>query len=277
MPARPCLSRLLYGCLIPLAGCMTAGEKSVFQPLTPVGGIAEGKEKKLPDRESADILLKLAGDLEKNGYLGDAIAKLEMARQLDPKLKLNHKLAVLYDLAGDERRAMTEFEAALKKAPKDADLLNDFGYCHYNRGRWAEAEAKYRAAIAAKPDHARANVNLGLALAQQGKIDEALAAFQKVNRPAEAKSNVAFVLAAQGKKDEARELYREALRMEPALITAREGMRALDKAPAQPSSGVVPASGSHPGQRSLPPAGSGFPREPEPDMSPITLGPRGGD
>ncbi|MBX7104780.1 MAG: tetratricopeptide repeat protein [Gemmataceae bacterium] len=264
--------------LAPTVGCLTPNAaQTAFRPMTSVGGIAEGKEKTLPPKETVEILMTLAADLEKNGFIGDAITNLEKARETDPKLNLNHRLAVLYDQLGEERKALTEFDLALKHAPKDANLLNDYGYCHYNRGRWAEAEAKFRAAVAIKADHPRANTNLGLALAQQGKVDEALAAFQKVSRPAEAKANVAFVLASQGKKAEARAMYQESLRMEPALMVARQGMMALEKPATKPADGVTTAAASAPapGNRPLPPASPTLGiREPEPDNSPIIIDPR---
>jgi Tfp pilus assembly protein PilF len=264
--------------LAPTVGCLTPNAaQTAFRPMTSVGGISEGKEKTLPAKETVEILLTLAADLEKNGFIGDAITNLEKARETDPKLNLNHRLAVLYDQIGNERKALTEFDLALKQTPKNANLLNDYGYCHYNRGRWAEAETKYRAAIAIKPDHPRANTNLGLALAQQGKIEEALAAFQKVSRPAEAKANVAFVLASQGKKSEARAMYQESLRMEPALMVARQGMIALEKPATPPGEGVTTASATNPApaNRPLPPASATLGiREPEPDMSPIIVDPR---
>lgn len=256
--------------LSPLVGCLTPKATDALKPMSMVGGVGEGKEKFLAPTESTPILLELAADLERNGFTPDAITKLEMARQLDPKLRMNHKLAVLYDQVGNERKALAEFEEALKQNPKDADLLNDFGYCHYNRGRWTEAETKYRAALAIKPDHARAQSNLGLTLAQQGRLDEAEAVFQKVVRPAEAKANIAFVLAAQGKKEEARAMYHAALRLESTLVTARQGLLSLDKAKGEPPPEVVKAGAKKP----LPAPSKTFSvKEPEPDMSPVVVGP----
>ena len=98
----------------------------------------------------------------------------------DPGLtQVCRRLAVLYDRQCDYARALPEYEQALKLSPKDADLLNDLGYCHYGRGDWAEAEKCLRRAVALRPDHRRAWVNLGLVLGRQGRWDEAIIEFRR--------------------------------------------------------------------------------------------------
>src|SRR5215831_15396415 len=46
-------------------------------------------------------------------------------------------------------------------------------------GRLVGAEACYRQVLASQPNHAAAHSNLGIALAGQGKLDEAVAAFRQ--------------------------------------------------------------------------------------------------
>lgn len=68
-----------------------------------------------------------------------------------------------------------------------------------------------------------------MALAQQGRDEEALEAFEKAVCPAEARCNLAYVLSGQGKVEEARQKYKEALEIDPALKPARAGLARLDR------------------------------------------------
>ena len=236
------LSRISVLAILLLAGngCLHSKLGDLKLP-TSLGGASkptEGNastvaESELSAKPAATLALTMAEELEKAGKDGDAIAYYEKARSADPATapKAARRLAVLYDRAGDPGKAMTEFRELLKLKPKDADLLNDIGYSHYNRGEWTEAETYFRKAIDHEKAHKRAWINLGMTLAQQGRADESLVAFEKVVTPAEAKSNLAFVLATQGKRDAATELYKQALAADSTMKTAQTALAALEKAP----------------------------------------------
>ena len=73
--------------------------------------------------------------------------------------------------------------AACKKAIR---LKPDYPLAHYTlgialaqQGKLAEAVAAFKEAIRLKPDDLEAHCNLGFALLQQGKFDESLAAFRR--------------------------------------------------------------------------------------------------
>ena len=194
----------------------------------------------LPDRESARVCLRTAQEYEKNRQAAEAARLFEKARELDPKggREAGRRLAVLYDTLGEVGRADAEYDRLLADAPKDADLLNDAGYGRYSRGDWAAAAGLFQRAVKADPGHKRARVNLGLALAQQGKKAEALAAFGAAVRPADAHSNLGFVLAARGDRAGAAAEYREALALDPGHKLARAALEKLDAPPtaARPAS-----------------------------------------
>jgi tetratricopeptide (TPR) repeat protein len=208
----------------PAPAAMTAGP-----------GAASAKQQaaqELAGKPAAALHLAMAVDLDKEKKVADAILYYEKAREQDPSLKekVARRLAVLYDQADDQAKAMAEFQELLKKKPKDPALLNDVGYSYYNRGQWAEAETYLRRAVTADKHFKPAWVNLGMTLAQQGKQAEALDAFGHAVTTAEAHANLAFVLATQGKRDEAVAVYRRALTMEPTLKIAQAAVARLELA-----------------------------------------------
>lgn len=235
---------LLSACL-PLAasGCFKHPGMLLHQDQIDLNssGEAANSESTLPSHESAQLCLTMAQSLERDGKEADALAYYEQARTLDPSLadRTARRLAVLYDRLDMQAKAMTEFQALLKKYPKDASLLNDIGYSYYNRGDWEKAESHLRRAVELAPNNKRAWLNLGLARAQLGQRAEALEAFEQAVSAAEAHANLAFVLAVQGLKDEAVAEYQRALEIEPALPVAREALAKLE-APSESTPGLLP-------------------------------------
>jgi Tfp pilus assembly protein PilF len=248
------IALLIAALSLSASGCLTAGgggvpawlaarTDSAPGPSGPTGpaSSAPAKETELAANESAALALAMAEGLEKDGKDADAAACYERARQLDPAAgdRAAHRLAILYDRNDEQAKAMAEFTSLLKKRPRDAALLCDVGYSHYNRGRWAEAEAHLRKAVAADRTSKRAWNNLGLALAMQGKEREAVAAFEKAVTPAEAQANLGFCLTVQGKRDDAKAAYRRALTLEPALHSAQAALARLDAPPTAPGVGLT--------------------------------------
>jgi tetratricopeptide (TPR) repeat protein len=181
------------------------------------------------------LCIRTAQHYEKDGRVEDAIKLYEKARTTDPATanQAGRRLAVLYDKFGDFTKSTAEYEAQLQLAPNDAELLTDFGYSHYCRGDWTNAEATLKRAVQIDPKQKRAWVNLGLAQAQQSKWDESFHSFSNAVRPADAQSNIAFVMASQGRNAEAKERYRAALSLDPSHKVAQAGLRTLEKPPAK--------------------------------------------
>src|SRR5262249_30063891 len=135
--------------------------------------------------------------------------------------QVTRRLAVLYDRQGDFVHALADYRVALQRAPRDADLLNDLGYCHYERGNWPEAEKALRDALKIDGEHKRAWGNLGLVLGQQERYQESYEAFAKVVSPGEAYANVGILQAQMGRSAEARASLRQALALAPDLKAAQ--------------------------------------------------------
>lgn len=220
----------LTGCKLPQAapGMLAESKQALL-----IGPEAAGKAPPpvdLSNKESGRLCLRTAQEFEKSGQLDDAIGLYERARSLDSALAppIGRRLAVLYDQVGNFAKSSVEYDALLKTSPKDADLLNDYGYSYYCRGDWTGAESYLSRAIQADPKHKRAYINLGLALAQQEKWEEAFQAFCKAVRPADAHCNLAFVLSAKGQTDQAKEQYRKALALDPGLRLAQLALGRLE-------------------------------------------------
>lgn len=182
----------------------------------------------LPATESARACKQVGENLAAQGHAEQAVGQLLQAREHDPKLDVSPSLARLYARLNKDKLALDEFTRAAETNPKDADLWNDFGYYHYQRGNWPAAAECLHKAVAVNPKHERAWINLGLARGQMNKFPEAIEAFEKAVRPAEARCNLAFVLMTQSKYDQAKDLYREALRLDPGLTIARSALARLD-------------------------------------------------
>lgn len=210
--------------LVPQLGCVSFPFRSAASP-EPEEPVAL----ELPPTQAAEVCLATARELEKTGNEPEAIQQYEKARHNNPKLtQVSRRLAVLYDRQCNYERALAEYRLALQLTPKDADLLNDVGYCHYERGDAVQAERCLRQAVALQPDNKRAWINLGLALGAQGHYPESYDAFARALSPGEARANVGILQAQQGKREEARESLRQALELCPELRSARAVLTRLD-------------------------------------------------
>jgi protein O-mannosyl-transferase len=101
----------------------------------------------------------------------------------------------------------------------------NLGHELFASGRLDEAVAYYQKALEADPDNAQLHNNLGNALREKGRAAEALAEYEKAVRlnpaGAEAQFNLGKALSLQGRTKEAVYRFNEALRIEPGLLRAR--------------------------------------------------------
>ncbi len=185
----------------------------------------------LDAEETAELCLTAARQFEQGGRCAEAVAQYERVLQHRPAAPgVQHRLAVLYDRLEEHERASRSFHRALAEAPTDGRLWNDYGFYHYQRGRWQDAEQAYRKSCELTPKLERNRVNLGLALAQQGRVDEAFAEFRRVLSPAAAHSNLGMVLAQQGNMVAAQAAFEQALACEPGLPQPRAARQTIQAA-----------------------------------------------
>jgi tetratricopeptide (TPR) repeat protein len=97
---------------------------------------------------------------------------------------------------------------------------NNLGDALDQKGRVDEAISHFQKALEIKPDYASACNNLGHALRQKGRVDEAIADYQKALeiKPdyAEAHNNLGNALLQKGRVDEAIDHFQKALQLKPA-------------------------------------------------------------
>jgi protein O-mannosyl-transferase len=105
---------------------------------------------------------------------------------------------------------------------------NNLGVILADQGKLDEAIAHYSEALRIKPNYADAHNNLGVALDDQGKTDQAIAQYSEALRIrpdyANAHINLGIALASQGNLDEAISHFTEALRIEPDSAKAHNDL-----------------------------------------------------
>lgn len=94
-------------------------------------------------------------------------------------LKALTQQAISLHQSGQPAAAIPLYEQILAARPSLTALRSNLGAAYSATGRFADAEAQFRQALAASPDP-RIQLNLGLALYKQNRIPEAAAEFQQV-------------------------------------------------------------------------------------------------
>ena len=153
-----------------------------------------------------------------------------------------HRMGVVSTQLNDHTTASKYFEHARKLDPNNASLLTDMGYSAIMQQDYSRAEGLLTAAVKLRPENTRAVNNLALALGHQGRFDESLATFRKINSESNALSNLAYVHIQRGEQPQALECYRRALSLEPNNKSLASQLAQLEtqvsngaSAPAQPA------------------------------------------
>jgi Flp pilus assembly protein TadD len=118
-------------------------------------------------------------------------------------------------------------------AESDAKPFLDAGETHLHAGEYAAAERAFRDAVAAVPDSPLAHSKLGVALAQQGHLDQAITEFSRAValHPgyAPAYSNLGNAYRQKGMTAEAVAAYERAVALDPDYWIAHQNLGALYK------------------------------------------------
>ncbi len=136
-------------------------------------------------RHTGDVWINyiLAECLERLARREEAIRYYIAAKSLRPETA--HSLAHALTQKGETDEAIAVFEDLVRLRPKDGRHLACLGIALKSRGRTEEAKrvlnsatSALRASVLLKPDLPNAHFELGFALHEQGKLDEAIVEYQ---------------------------------------------------------------------------------------------------
>jgi tetratricopeptide (TPR) repeat protein len=127
-------------------------------------------------------------------------------------------MGVAADVRRDLGTARRCYEEAVRRDSRLADAQFNLGTVYTRLKDALRAETCYEAAVTARADHDKARVNLGISLADRGKMKEALHQFTMAEAlnplNAEAFANHAAVLQRAGRQEEAVAMLRQAAKLE---------------------------------------------------------------
>ena len=113
------------------------------------------------------------------GRYDEAIAAFKKVTELQPDNFMGfQQLGTAYHAAGQTELALENYQRATTIRPSAAALSN-IGTLHYGRREFAKAADAYRAAIELRPNSATTHRNLGDALTQLSRLQEARAAYRR--------------------------------------------------------------------------------------------------
>ncbi len=123
---------------------------------------------------------------------------------------------------------VTLWQDCADKSPNKARPHYNLAYALAEEGKISQAVEQYRNVIRIEPDHVKAHTNLGLALFNQGKDFEAIEHYKRAIKIdpdlPEAYNSMGNALFGQGKYKKAIESYKEALRIKPDYFQAHNNM-----------------------------------------------------
>lgn len=179
-----------------------------------------------------DLHILLAEAYERQKKLTEALGEYELAALLNPTAVT--PLAA----AAEVRLALGDLPGARKAVDAAARLEGDSFEAAFVTGRVLEAEGQataaleaYQKAVALNGANPRARLQLSALASRMGRIDIAEAQMRALLQMQYQPSRTHFALGRlaqmRGANAEAAEHYREALRLEPGLVMAQEGLRSL--------------------------------------------------
>ena len=133
--------------------------------------------------------------------------------------------------SGHPQTAVALYTEALQTDRRNAQLMLQLGFAHFEMGQWNEAERCYRAALRLEPRLPRGHYNLGILLQQKREHAAACRAFEAalIHQPQfpEALNNLANTLSAMGEFARAEKCYRDAIALRQAFFQAHQGLGVL--------------------------------------------------
>ncbi|NWL75559.1 Tfp pilus assembly protein PilF [Pseudomonas taiwanensis] len=174
----------------------------------------------LRDHQKAEeFLLRAVGEDQRRLGSSPTVSFTDAAKlKVDSKspVRVYNGLGVLADLREDFAVAEGFYRLAMRIEPRSPMVQNSLGYSYYLAGHWDQAERAYKQGISYEPAYHPLWRNYGLLLARAGRYEEAISAFEQVEKRAEASNDVGYICLVEGKLDEAEQFFRSAIDQSPA-------------------------------------------------------------
>lgn len=163
----------------------------------------------------------------------DGIRRDKLVADPERAAKARIALAAEFLRQGNLDQAQQSAEKALEAEPRSAEAHNIMALIFQTEGsarNLAQAEAYFKRALALGRDSPQINNNYGAFLYQQGRYQEAYSYLNRAattlgyDNRAGALENQGMTLIKLGQPDQAEQSFQQALRIEPALLLARQGM-----------------------------------------------------
>jgi tetratricopeptide (TPR) repeat protein len=205
-----------------------------------------------PVEVGADLYFQAAKVYQSQNNIPGAISHYQKALEKsprDPMILVN--FGRLYDGQGDLRSAEVLYQQALQAAPDNCAVLNSLGICYAKQGNLDTALSYIYRATQLQPQNTRYRNNMANVLTDAGRINEAYAQLVTVHGEAGAHYNLGYMLSHQGKKVEARRELELALQANPNMEQARTMLNSL-----VPAATPAPSFGANidiPGQYTVSP------------------------
>jgi tetratricopeptide (TPR) repeat protein len=179
---------------------------------------------------NVELLNALGFALFQQGKSREAVAALEKALAADPRhVKGHNNLALASIDLGELELAEAHYRESLAIQPQAA-IYNDLGFVLERQGLTEEAVEQYRKSLELDPDSASANYNLGAHLARRGDYAAAERHFRvahEVKPSTQTYTGLGFALAQQGRLDEAIASLNGAIEADPKNAAAYDRLGTL--------------------------------------------------
>lgn len=197
---------------------------------------ATGKLRRLIElnHRAYDLHQLLGRAYEQQGKLTEALGEYEMAALLNPHTAAPLLSAAEIDLARqDAASARRRLEAATRVEPQSFDVALVTGRVLEQEGRLADALSAYEQGAGLNPASVRPRTLIAALATRIGDYDRAESQLRHLlamdYQPSRTRFALGRVAELRGSTDEAVRQYQEALRIEPGLAMAEEGLRRLGR------------------------------------------------
>lgn len=198
------------------------GLRQLGDALAGFESVMESDETRAKALQGRGITLTLMG----RGELG--LPLLRQAVEREPGLWRSwNVIGRSHALEGDAEKALASYDRALLANGQAAPIYNNRGMTLIMTKRYSEAESSFRLALALDPALMAAKMNLRLALAWQGRYDEAVAELKRGEAP-RVLNNIGFVAMERGDFATAKIFFTKAMEISPSYYpVAAKNLEAL--------------------------------------------------